>query len=89
MTKRQAGLADDLSFKDPERRTSTVEALCRFVDAMEPFEKALEGYREELLKNMEAYCPRAAKRLREGQLPRRTRKRAGPLPAVDEAGSPR
>jgi hypothetical protein len=70
MTRRQAGLADDLSFRDPERRARTVEALCRFVDAMEPFEKAVEGYREELLKNLDAHCPRAAKRIREGKPPR-------------------
>jgi hypothetical protein len=35
------------------------------------FEPVLEDYREELRKNMDAYCSRAAKRIREGKPPRR------------------
>jgi hypothetical protein len=38
---------------------------------------ALADYREELRKNMDAYCPRAAKRIREGKPPRRKRKHSG------------
>jgi hypothetical protein len=38
--------------------------------------KNAEWYREELLKNLDVYCPRAAERIREGKPPRRRRKQS-------------
>jgi hypothetical protein len=73
MTHRQSQMAWELSLENLERRKLTHEALIRLTDAMEPFEIALEGYREELLKNLHAHCPRAAKRIREGKPPRTRR----------------
>jgi hypothetical protein len=90
MTSRQSEMAFKLCFRNRDRSRATRAALSRYIEAMRVFEPALDAYREELRKNMDMFCPRAAKRIREGKPPRRTRKRLGPVrPAVDEAGSPR
>jgi hypothetical protein len=76
MTSRQSEMAFDLCFRNRARSKLTRAALCRYFVASERFEKALEDYREELLKNLDAYCPRAANRIREGKPPRRRRKQS-------------
>jgi hypothetical protein len=60
---------------EPRASRLTRAALGRYFEALSDFEPALRDYREEMLKNMDAYCPRAAKRIREGKPPRRNRKR--------------
>jgi hypothetical protein len=75
MTSRQSQMAFDLSFRDRERSRLTRAALARYIEALRDFEPALEDYREEPLKNFDAYCPRAAKRIREGKPPRRRSRR--------------
>jgi hypothetical protein len=67
MTSRLSEMAHRFSFRDRERRELTNAALLRFLEASKVFEAALEDYREELLKNLDAYCPRAAKRIRESK----------------------
>jgi hypothetical protein len=86
MTSRQSEMAFKLGF-GRDQGTATVAALMRYIEALRIFEPALAAYREELLKNLDARCPRAAKRIREGKPP--ARKRRAPRSAVDEAGSPR
>jgi hypothetical protein len=76
MTSRQSAMAFHLSFRNRERSRRTRAALARYIEALRDFEPALEDYREELLKNLDAYCPRAAKRIREGKPPRRRRKQS-------------
>jgi hypothetical protein len=76
MTSRQSEMAFKLCFKSRERSRETRAALSRYIEALRFFEPALAAYREELLKNMELHCPRAAKRIREGRPPRLSRKRA-------------
>ena len=71
MTPRQAEMAFWISFRSKERSKLTRAALCRYIEVLRAFEPALEDYREELRKNMDMYCPRAAKRIREGKPPRR------------------
>jgi hypothetical protein len=76
MTSRQSPMAFHLSFRNRERSRRTRAALAQYIEALKDFEPALEDYREEMLKSLEAYCPRAAKRIREGKPPRRRRKRS-------------
>ena len=72
-------MAHELSRKNLERRRLTNAALNRYDEAWNAFGTALDDYREELLKNMDMYCPRAAKRIREGKPPRRRKaSSAGP-----------
>jgi hypothetical protein len=85
MTPRQSERAFRLCFRDRDRSYETRAALSRYIEALRIFEPVLSAYREELLKNMDIFCPRAAERIRDGKPPRRGRKRL----AVDEAGSPR
>jgi hypothetical protein len=76
MTPRQSEMAFQLSFRNTDKGVATREALCRYIEAVRDFEPVLAEYREELLKNMDAHCPRAAKRLREGKPPRGRRRSA-------------
>jgi hypothetical protein len=78
MTSRQSEMASHLSIRSRERHRQTWSALAQYIEALRDFEPVLDAYREELLKNMDAYCPRSAKRIREGKPPRRSRKRAKP-----------
>jgi hypothetical protein len=82
MTPRQSEMAFWLSFRNPDKGVATRTALCRYIEAMRDFEPVLADYREELFKNMDAHCPRAAKRIREGKPPRRRRKQSGLMPAM-------
>jgi hypothetical protein len=72
MTSRQSEMAFRLSFRNPDKGVATRAALHRYIEALRDFEPVLVEYREELLKTMDAHCPRAAKRLRQGK-PRRRR----------------
>jgi hypothetical protein len=85
MTSRQSEMAFRLCFRDPARSRETRAALSRYIEALRVFEPVLASYREELLKNMDMFCPRAATRIREGKPPRRRPARS----VVDGAGSPR
>jgi hypothetical protein len=76
MTPRQAEMAHSLCFRNLERRSLTNAALARYIEALRGFEPVLADYRDELMKNMDAYCPRAAMRIREGKPPRRKRKQS-------------
>jgi hypothetical protein len=76
MTSRQSAMAFRLSFRNREQSRRTTAALARYFKALSDFEPVLDAYREELLKNMDAYCPRAATRIREGKPPRRRRKQS-------------
>jgi hypothetical protein len=71
MTSRQSEMAFRLSFRNSDKGVATRAALSRYIEALRDFEPVLADYREELLKNMDAHRPRAAKRLREGKPPRR------------------
>jgi hypothetical protein len=76
MTRRQSEMAFRLGFRRGDG-TATVAALMRYAAALRVFEPELAAYREELLKNLDAHCPRAAKRIREGKPPRRPRRSVG------------
>jgi hypothetical protein len=89
MTSRQSEMAVRLRFKNPGRNEATSAALCRYYQALRDFEPALAAYREELLKNMDMFCPRAAKRIRDGKPPRRRQAKGPVRSVVDEAESPR
>jgi hypothetical protein len=75
MTPRQAEMAHRLAFGDPERWRSTNAALHPFWAALDVVGPLIEGYREQLLKNMDARCPNAAKRIREGKPPKDHRRK--------------
>jgi hypothetical protein len=74
MTYRQPNIAFDLCFGNPDKGEATVAALGHYIEAMRVFERALADFRDELLKNMDAHYPRAAKRIGEGKPPRSRRK---------------
>jgi hypothetical protein len=76
MTSRQSAMASRLSSGSRERNRKTWSALARYIEALRDFEPVLDAYREELLKNLDAQCPSAAKLIREGKPPRRRRKRS-------------
>jgi hypothetical protein len=59
-----AGMHDDL-----------MDALIRFHDAQDPFNRAVQTYRETLLRALATKCPAAAKRIEQGRPPRRRRRR--------------
>ncbi len=63
MTPRQAEMAFWISFRSKERSKPTRVTLSRYIEALRDFQPGLEDYREELRKNMDMYCPRAAKRI--------------------------
>jgi hypothetical protein len=67
VTSRQSEMAFKLCFRKRDRSAATRAALCHYIEAMRVFEPALETYREELRKRMDMFCPRAAKRIREGR----------------------
>jgi hypothetical protein len=74
MTPRQAELAFWSACGDEERWQRNLDALDRYHAALKAFRPELAAYREVLLSNMDAYYPRAAKRIREGKPPRSRRK---------------
>jgi hypothetical protein len=74
MTSRQSEMAFRLSFRNPDKGMATRKALIRYFEALREFEPVLADYREELLKSMDAHCPRAAKRLRQGKPPQGRRR---------------
>jgi hypothetical protein len=73
MTQRQAELA--LYARNGECTNRTMRAFGRYIEALRVFEPELAAIREALLSNMDACYPRAAKRIREGKAPRRSRRK--------------
>jgi hypothetical protein len=73
MNQRQEGLAHKLSFEGGMRDEFT-DAFVRFVEVQSEFKEVLEAYREQLLRALATRCPAAAKRIREGQSPRRRKR---------------
>lgn len=74
MNQRQEGMAHKLSWR-AGTRDELMEAFLWFIEASREFEKALEAYREQLLRALATKCPHAAMRIREGKPPRRARRR--------------
>jgi hypothetical protein len=75
VTYRQGEMAFRLGLRNREGHQQTCATMTWLFDLLPEFEAALYEHREQLLKNMDAYYPRAAKRLRDGKPPRRRRRR--------------
>ena len=76
INRRQEEMAHKLSWRG--NRGELVRAFVRFAEAQSEFNKVLEAYREELLKALATKCPAAAKHIREGKPPRKSRSPAMP-----------
>jgi hypothetical protein len=74
MNQRQEGMAHHLSWEAGTHDDLTA-AFIDYVRVTREFRKALEAYRAELLRALDFTCPAAAKRIREGKPPRRSRRK--------------
>ena len=77
MNQRQEGMAHHLSW-EADTHDELIDAFICFIETSREFRRALdyEAYREQLLKALATKCPAAAKRIREGNPPRRKCKRS-------------
>jgi hypothetical protein len=75
MNQRQEGMAHHLSW-EAGTHDELIETFVSFAEASRAFTKALETYRQELLRALATKCPAAAKRITEGKPPRRRSKQA-------------